>query len=249
MLKEERLGIILSEVNSKGIIKVSDLNETLNVSEMTIRRDITELEMRGDVIKIHGGAKKADLSKQSELSHIKKQEINQDAKHEIAKKIASVIENGDVVFLGAGTTIENIADYIDVERVKIITNSLPLFYRIMHDERIETMLVGGVYRPYTGSFVGSIANSVLEKLQVNKAFIGVNGICGSKITNYNEEEGITQRTILNNADEKYIIADLSKIGYTDFFHFYNLDDADYLITNDAIDASTYDEYSKKVKIL
>lgn len=249
MLKDERFRKIVAEVNKQGIVKVGELTDILDVSDMTIRRDLSELEKRGEVIRVHGGAKVVDSKSSQELSHVQKQQINMKEKLEVAKKIVDCIEDNDVVFLGAGTTIELVPELLTQSNLKIVTNSLPVFNLLQEDGRYEIILIGGVYRTLTGAFVGGITNLVVETIRTGKAFIGVNGIYKNIITNYNEEEGNTQRIILDNAVEKYIISDSTKLNRLDFYHFYDLENVTALITDSGISDEQRNEYSKLTKII
>lgn len=86
MLKEERHSVILNLLNEKGIVKVSEITEILNVTEMTVRRDLQDLENKGLLTRIHGGAQLNNLVIKEELSHLEKKNINIKEKKEIAKK-------------------------------------------------------------------------------------------------------------------------------------------------------------------
>ncbi|MGU3194816.1 hypothetical protein [Staphylococcus aureus] len=114
-------------------------------------------------------------------------------------------------------------DFLTVFPARIVTNSIHVFNRFNKNEGYDLILIGGSYRARTGAFVGSFANNTLKKINVKKAFIGANGVHGNEVYTANEEEGITQSIILDNAHEKYIVADYSKIWGQDFFSFYHLD--------------------------
>lgn len=249
MLKEERQSIIINLLNEKGIIKVSDITDIINVTEMTIRRDLQELDDKGLLKRIHGGAQLNDSIIETELSHNEKQTININAKIDIAKKISELINDGDSVFLGTGTTIELVYDYLKASYLKIVTNSIHVFNKFVNDQRYELILIGGSYRNRTGAFVESITNDILSKIKINKAFIGVNGICNNTVSNYNEDEGMIQSTVLNNSSERYIIADSTKLDKNDFYHFYNLDDTTAIITDSNISDENLERYSQYTKII
>lgn len=248
MLKEERYSIILDLLMEKGIIKVSEITELINVTEMTVRRDLQDLDDKGLLKRIRGGAQLSSLDVEKELSHIEKKNINIESKKNIAKKIAENISDGDSIFLGPGTTIELVYEYINASYLKIVTNSIHVFNKFIDDSRYELILVGGSYRSRTGAFVGSIANDTLSRININKAFIGVNGIYDNAISNSNEDEGMIQATILNNALEKYIVADSSKLNKRDFYQFYNLENVTAIITDDNISDENIDKYSKYTKL-
>lgn len=252
-MKESRHEIILELLDQNGIVKVSDLVEILDVTEMTIRRDLKELESEDLLIRVHGGARKAEFeiltANNLELSHRQKREINLNEKQQIARIIAKNILENETVFLGSGTTIELVHNYLNVNRAKIITNSIFVFDQFKYDERFELILTGGAYRSKTGSFTGTIANDFLSTINVEKAFIGVNTLNNYAMFNANEDEGVIQRTILNNAREKFIIADNTKFNKLDFYQFYDIRDADYLITDQQLTEDLEALYSKWVKVL
>lgn len=234
MLKEERHNFIINELKDNNIIHVSDITNKLDVTEMTIRRDLKELEEKGILKRIHGGAKTVDLLSKKEFSHNEKSKKNVKEKKEIAKKITSLIEDQETIFLGPGSTIELVSEYIEDKNCKIVTNSLYLVNRLNNIGFKNFILIGGSFRSTTGAFVGSLATSTVKKLRFKRAFIGVNGINDDKVFTYNEDEGEIQRIALDNAELKYIVSDHTKVGREDFLSFYNLDEIDCVITDSAI---------------
>ncbi|MBL1227780.1 DeoR/GlpR transcriptional regulator [Enterococcus sp. BWB1-3] len=251
MIKEERQKALLAFLDKQEFVKVSDITEKIKVTEMTVRRDLKELEKQGKLIRVHGGAKAMNKKELSffELSHIEKKNIHLKEKEEVAKKIAEQIKTGDTVFLGPGTTIELVYDYLTCDFAKFVTNSIHVFDKFKNDNRFELILIGGSYRSKTGAFVGTIANDTVASIQVHKAFIGVNGILNDAVTNSNEDEGVTQRIILQSAHKKYIIADHFKLDRQDFYKFYSLSKADYLITDSSISDELSAKYGEIIKII
>lgn len=218
---------------------------------MTIRRDLQMLEDQNLLIRVHGGARKIENLSHSflELSHKEKRGIYISEKNEIAKIIADNIHDHDTVFLGSGSTIELVYDYLDINYAKIITNSIYIFDRFKYDERFDLILSGGVYRSKTGTFTGIITNDFLSTIHVDKAFIGVNAISENQIFNANEDEGVIQKVVLNNANQKYIVADHHKFDKKDFYNFYKLDNTDYLITDSQLSPDLKNKYSQYVDII
>lgn len=249
MLKEDRFQLILNEVDKKNTVKVGELAELLNVTEMTIRRDLNELEENGSLVRIHGGAKKNSSVTYTELSHIQKQEMNVPEKKAIAKKCAELIQDNDMVFIGPGTTNELIYDYLTAKNVGIITNSISIFNRFKSDPNFELILIGGRFRERTGTFIGYFANKLLNEMKVNKAFIGTNGITATNITTANEEEGNAHQIILDNASERYIAADSSKFNVEAFYTFYDVSEVTAIVTDNKISPELIDYYSKITKMI
>ncbi|MGY3748823.1 DeoR/GlpR family DNA-binding transcription regulator [Vagococcus acidifermentans] len=251
MLKEERQKTLLDLLAEKQILRVAEITKQLGVTDMTVRRDLQELDEKGLLTRVHGGAKALPHGTLSplELSHIEKKDINLTAKQEIAQLAAGQIEEGDTVFLGPGTTIELVYDYLNIQNAKIVTNSIHVFDKFKNDLRFDLILIGGVYRPRTGAFVGTIANDFMSTIHVQKAFIGVNALSGAAVYNSNEDEGLTQAHILESAEQKYIVADYSKFNKRDFYKFYDLNKADFLITDAAVDSADDVYYSDIIQLI
>lgn len=252
MIKEERHERILNLIQNQHFIKVSDIQKELQVADMTVRRDLQELEDKKKLKRVHGGATVVDYIDNSlplELSHNEKLNLHKEEKNSIAQLIAKQINDGDTIFLGAGTTIELVYNYFNSQQVKIITNSFPIFNKFKNDSRVELILIGGAYRPKTGAFIGTITNDTVASIYVQKAFIGANGILNNQIFDSNADEGVTQKNILLCADKKYIVADHSKLNKKDFYTFYSLSEADYLITDSNISKEDYKKYQKFINIL
>lgn len=249
MLKEERHYFIINELKKNNIIQVSDIKDQLDVTEMTIRRDLKELEEKGVLKRIHGGAKSIDLLSTKEFSHNEKIKRNIEEKKEIAKKISETIEDNETIFLGPGSTIELVSDFIGDKNCKIVTNSLYLFNRLNNINYENLILIGGSFRSNTGAFVGSFATNTVRNLRFKRAFIGVNGISGDKVFTYSEDEGEIQKIALDNAQLRYIVSDHTKVGREDFFSFYNLDEVHAVISDSAIDDRSVSDIETFTKLL
>lgn len=248
MLKDERFQAILNLIENKGTIKVNDIVEKLNVSDMTVRRDLSELEQSGLLKRVHGGAT-IDTFNKKELSHSDKLIIHKDEKLEIAKKTLPLIKENETIFLGPGTTIELLAELIDLTSIRIVTNCLPVFEALNKKEKPPTIyLLGGELRKKTQAFVGEITNSALENMHFNKAFFSCNALKNNNIMTATIEEGKTQSICINNSLEKYLLVDSSKIGKEDFYTYYDLRDITAVIINNDVD-NTYKKIEKSTSII
>lgn len=244
MLKRERLARILQSVNEKGTISVSEITEKLNISDMTARRDLDELEKSGKLIRFHGGAQSIHYSLDHELTHIEKSTRNLDEKTAIARYAASLVEEGDILFLGPGTTIELLAHNLPVreKNLRIITTSYPVFDYLSKSAPDQVILAGGQYRPSTGSFVGPLCNEMLERLKFHRAFFSCNGIAGSEVMTSSLEEGENQKIALNRSRVRYLLADHEKFSREDFYTYYSLYNLNLIITDSQIPKKTLDHY-------
>lgn len=143
MLKRERLTRILQMVNEKGIVDTADIMEALAVSDMTVRRDLDELEKSGKLIRVRGGAQSLDYNIDFELSHLQKSTVQIEEKRDIARYAASLVQDHETIFLGPGTTLEMMASMIPDKDIRIVTPSLPAFEVLKERMEDGLLLVGG----------------------------------------------------------------------------------------------------------
>lgn len=249
MLKNERLQRILERVNQKGLVTVQEIVAELRVSDMTIRRDLDELERQGKLIRVHGGAQSLDNNLNYERSNTEKLTQQIDEKTAIARLASQFIIDGETVFLGPGTTIECLAKEILHHNLRVITNSLPVFNILLTSKTITPILIGGKYRDITGAFIGSLADQNLRSITCSKAFVSTNAIYQDNISTYSETEGKTQQLSIDRAIEKYLLADHTKFGKYDFFPFYQTSRFDKIITDSQTSPEIIAEYQAYSDIL
>lgn len=251
MKKRERLEEITRLVNQKGTIRVSDIVKLLNVTDMTVRRDLVELEEQGVLTKIHGGARSNKAFQYREYSHAEKHIQNKEAKQAIASKAAQLIEDGDTIFLGPGTTVAFLAEALNNQRLTVITNCMPVFTLLMakKTEDFQVFLLGGEYRQVTEAFVGEITNTSLEKLRFSKMFFSGNGVKDGEVMTSTLAEAYTQNLALKHSLEKYLLLDSSKIGKDDFTSFCKLRDLTALITDVKTEDENYRALEPEIEII
>lgn len=233
MNKFQRLEEIVRLVNKKGTVRISEIMETFGVTDMTVRRDLIELEDQGLLKKIHGGARSNSAFQYREISHEEKHTHHMEEKRQIAKLAADLIEEGDTIFLGPGTTVESFAEEINNLSLSVVTNCLPVFNILLNkkSETFKVFLLGGEMRRVTESFVGELTNTSLEKMHFSKIFFSANGIRGNDVMTSTVEEAYTQRLALSRSVEQYLLLDSSKIGKEDFSVFCQLSDLTAVITD------------------
>lgn len=239
MKKEERQNHIRNMLNSTGTVTVNEIMQELSVSDMTVRRDLSEMAQQGLLIRTHGGAQRIYSDESGlERSHLEKKRLQEAEKNDIANLTAAQVSDGETIFIGPGTTLELTASNLKNRNMRIVTNSLPVFDILSRSSSVDLLLVGGEYRPITGAFVGTVSLQSIRSMRFSKAFISVNGIVGNSVYTYSEAEGEVQKAVLDHADEKYLVADSSKFGRYDFFEFYKVSDFDHVITDTAISEET-----------
>lgn len=233
MIRVDRLNEICRLLEENGTISVKDVAQKLNVSEVTIRRDLEELNTRGVLERVHGGA--TALGQYGapvmlrDYSRDVKQTRHAEEKRAVARIAASLVEEGQAVYLAAGTTVESMVPFLPKCRLRIVTNSLPVFNDLRHEENYELFLIGGLYERNIEAFTGSFAEEFVSCLGTDIAFVSSDGIEGSTISSAYIEEAEFQRRALTVAKKRILIADSSKIGVREFFSFYNLADFDTIV--------------------
>lgn len=240
MLKAERQERILELLGDEHTASVRSVAEQLAVSEMTVRRDFEELAERGVVERVYGGARlrhgtaKHGSLVEREFTHGEKARLHAAEKRDIARRAAALIGPRDTVFLGAGTTIEQMVSALPEVPFRIVTNGLAVFSLLEQREGCDLCLVGGTYRSRTHAFVGPMAEDAIASLGIDKAFIGANGVTDGSIFTSNAEEGRFQRLVFGKANERYLLADSSKVGRRDFYGFFDLGNIDTIFTDAAL---------------
>lgn len=253
MLKAERQDAIERLCKALGTVTVRQIATELQVSEMTVRRDLEEMAGEGRIIRVHGGARcvtgERGVAVPREFTHREKRALHREEKHRIAGVAAALVEPGSTIFLGAGTTMEQLAQALPERRLRVVTNSLSVFDLVRDRSETELCLVGGIYRTSTDAFVGALAERSVELLGIDVAFIGCNGIVDGSISTSNMEEGRFQSEVLDRADKRYILCDSSKIGRRDFYTFYDLGSVDGLITDRHLSPEQQAELGEHTKML
>lgn len=248
MLKNDRLLKIVALVDQNGSMTVNGIAKQLQVSTMTVRRDLDELANENQLLRVHGGAE--SLHTKRKLIWPEKIDSYLSEKHDIAKIVASLINENDTIFLGPGTTNELVCEHLDVQNLRVVTNSLSVFNRFRERfSNYDLILAGGSYQATSSAFTGSLTNEFLSQVRMTKAFVGANGINQDEIMDDSADEGKTQQIALNNSGMKYITADHHQIGHDSFYTFYSLDQLDGLITDNQVNPEILENYSTLLTVI
>lgn len=253
MKQEERLKIILREVQQKGEVRVTTLSQLLQCSEVTIRGDIRRLDEEGRVKRTYGGAvrKSAGITVSFQPGNYYERAGE---KRAIAQKAYTYIQDQDTIMLGDSTTCLYLAQCIQEgvdKRVSVITNSLCAAAMLVSCDHVELFVLGGKVFSDSPNMLDGITAAQVRRYRVNKAFIGINGI--------NLKVGLTaagapqlevKREMLACADRTFVLADSSKFGSKDLFMVCSVDEIYSIITDDGLDESHLKEAEKmNVKII
>lgn len=230
MLAHERNDYILTKLNAKGCVNVRHLSQELAVSEVTIRRDLEEMEKQGLLIRIHGGAKKNQktdiLSKNDESRMLDRLQLHFEQKNRVCKQAAEFIKDGDCVFLDGGTSIFPMLSYLQTKKIKIVTHST-LIQEHFDSDVAELFAVGGKLIPEYKMAVGPIALETLQRFNFDFAFIGCAGIdlLRHKVYTAEMDTLAVKKQAMQLAQQSYLLIDSSKTkikgfcSFTDFSRF------------------------------
>ncbi len=223
------------------IARIADLSAILDASEATIRRDLERLEKEGLLERTHGGAV---LSQRVHLEQEYKQRAqrNPEEKRLIGAKAASLIEDGDIVFINSGTTTTQIIRHLQNKtNITIVTNNLAATLESGKVD-FDLFLIGGEFKPTSNSVAGSFAIDNLRQIYANKAFISVDGISlkfGCTVPS-NAEAEVIRFMIKRTHGPITILADHSKWGVVSPFEIAQIDQINNLITNSSFTQSARD---------
>ena len=222
MLTEERQRRITEYVNEHKICRVSELCELTSTSESTIRRDLSEMEDRGLLKRVHGGAESIKGFGQDVAQNIRFN-LNRDEKAAIAREAVSHVHPTDYVLLDAGTTIYEMVPFLkEIAGLHVVTTGIDTALACT-DAGIDTCLLGGKIKQETHAIIGAAALDRLRRLNFNAAFIGANAMSreGTLTTPDTEEASIKQAAI-EQSQAAYVLIDRSKFDAVTFAEFANV---------------------------
>jgi DeoR family galactitol utilization operon repressor len=226
--RERKIIDLLAESSN---LSVSGMSETLNVSAVTIRNDLKDLQQKGYILRLRGGAAPAFhpaiLGRQREMA---------EEKARIARAAAALIADGDTVMIEAGTTTALIARYLLGRRdVRIVTNSTLVVPYARTNSGLHLIVVGGEFRPLAESMVGPMALEQLESFHVRLAFVGTDGFSLERGLTTNMVEGAeVVKKMAAQAERTVLTADSSKWGRTGFVSVLPLSRIDTLIVDSGL---------------
>lgn len=231
-VSEKRKLHIRESIKNNGTVLVNELAAELTVSEMTIRRDLSELENEGFLKRTHGGAIR-EASRSYEPPFTVRKEINLEAKVKIAIKAADYVEDGDTIAVDSGTTALEFAKQLQMfKNLTIVTPSLHIAAMFLSNPRVETILAGGLVRKTEGSLVGEITRRTFENLYFDKFFMSTAGLSADAgFTEYILEDAEIKKIIISHSKKTVALMDTTKLGRTAFSQVCRLEEIDFLITD------------------
>lgn len=243
---------ILERLNKADCVKINQLAKDFNVSQMTIYRDIEQLEKSGEALRVYGGVKAVNKSAVSEAeeravqnetipvvlkpysdSTIEERFHHEiEAKKSIARMAASFVKDGDIIAIDPSTTTLHMCSYLQNRKIIVVTTSIHVALQFASSKSVDVIMIGGLLRKSALSVVGTLVPCVLGQLQINKCFLSSHAFTFDHgLTDRTMEECDAKRQIIKRSNEVYVLVDHTKLGKYAPFVVCDAKDMDVIITD------------------
>lgn len=233
MNKEMRREEILRFVSDQDFISMKELESRLNISMITLRRDIQDLTEKGFVVKTYGGIKKAE-AKPSETRFFERLSVNRKAKEQIAQYAMELIQDGDTIFFDTSTTVYALALRCSAERhyLNVVTNGLLTAIELLKNPTFNVTIIGGTATASNFATGGVFAEKLASEISVNKAFFSCSAIHSEEGTFENVPSTGTMKKIVAAASEELVLmVDHTKFNRRSIMKTFDIQQLDYIITD------------------
>lgn len=230
MYQEERLIAILEHMERHHRIGIEDICSLFGVSRDTARRDIVKLEEQGRILRTRGGAILPTLEKNIS-PYGERLQAGSELKSAIGRKAASLVQNGDFLFMDASTTVLQAALSLRTTGHVIVTNSVDIAGQLAAMDGMSVHLLGGVVHPKHRYIYGARTLEMLGDYHADKLIIGTSGLTADGLTNPYEDEGYVMREMMRRADQIIVLADHTKFDKRQFFRVSGWERVDILVTD------------------
>jgi len=243
MLKKERQEFILREINLHNKVLTSDLCETINVSEDTVRRDLADLAEMGDIIKVHGGA----LSKSFHVSFQTTGVYSHDKKKLIAQKAVTLIRDGMFVLTTGGTTILELAKALPKHlNATFFTGSLPAALEYIQHPNIEVIMIGDKISKNSKITVGGDAITRISQLKADICFLGINAIDAERgLTDDDWDVVQVKKAMIQSSNKVVALTIAEKVNTLRKIRVAGIEELDTMITELDPAEKIFDAYKQK----
>jgi DeoR family fructose operon transcriptional repressor len=222
MQKSKRIKIIKEYLIEKKDIQIAELNNLIDVSESTIRRDIKDLAQEGFCVE-HYGSVVLNEKNDPDILLNERLEQNLENKKLIGKKAANLVENNDFIYVDAGSTTLQMIQYITSENVTIITNGLNIALEAARNN-LKVFIIGGEIKYITTAVIGENAMTDIRNYNFDKCFMGANGFNQKGFTTPDIKEGTLKKAAIMQSRKRYVLADTSKYNKTTSYRFSTLEE-------------------------
>lgn len=241
-MKSRRIEELENYIHLKGKVPLKELEEKFDMSMNTIRRYVKTLLDKGEIIKVYGGVEsiKNDLTTHEnnmlvDIAH--RNILNIEEKRNIAKFAAKFIDDGDMIYIDSGTTTVWILDYLDPNiSLTIITNNLSVINKAVSFPNVNIIVSGNSYRRRINSFVKLGNHTILDKINIQKAFMAATSLSKeSGVMNATVEEYELKSKVVSKSLKNYLLIDNNKFNKPGFITYAELSDFSTIITNKMTD--------------
>ena len=239
----ERQEAIVDAAHAQGRVDVTEISERLGVTPETVRRDLTVLEQRGLVRRVHGGALPVAQTDR-EPSILQRLGVGAGEKQRIAERALAELPGQGTILLDSGTTTLALARLLTNDLgLAVVTNSVAIAAVLSDHPDLQLHLLGGQVRPHTGAAVGSWVERALSGTCIDVAFLGTNGFSLDRgLTTPDLAEADAKRAMIAASRRRIVLADASKAGLSHFQRFANVEEVSLLITDSRLDDETTEAF-------
>ncbi len=231
---EQRRNTIVDLVNQSGNISFAQLKKKIpQISDMTLRTDLKALDEAKRIVRVHGGAKSVDVVIGTDDMLSRRSVRNIEAKQLITQKALQFIRKDTTIFLDSGSTATMLAACMPDQSNLIYTNSLTCAAELGKLANPSVHVLGGRMNRYSMSVCGIHTVQEVQRINFDQAFMGVTSYCEQ--TGFNcgvDEEAVLKKTVMQQAEQRIILMDSSKIGVKNTYSFCRLSDVDIIISDD-----------------
>jgi len=219
--RSKRLALIKDYVLKHKDVKITELNQVIDASESTIRRDIKTLAQDGFLNELYGSVV---LNVQNSPDTFFQERLNQNVsiKKDIGLKAAKTIKDQDVIYIDAGSTTFHMVEAIEAKDITVVTNSIHIAENLAN-RHINTYIVPGNLKPLTMAIVGEQALEYVRTYNFDKCFMGTNGISKKGYSTPDVKEGILKKAVINHSRECFVLSDSSKDNVSTAYIFASLE--------------------------
>lgn len=245
MATDSRRKKILELLDKNGSVRVTELSHIFSISEVTIRNDLADMENKGLLTRVHGGAV-SSYKPYYNMSLNQRMSTNQEQKEIIAKKIAGMIDDNDTIMLNSGTTTLLVFRAIPRNlNLNIVTNSISIALEGTTNPNFNIILLGGLINSKYQFTFGDDAIRQLKSYHADKLILSVDGIDSEHgYSTYYDKEAEIDRIMLEQSNVNIVAADHSKFNRCAFTKISDLSVADYIVTDSSVPDSLKSKFSK-----
>ncbi len=236
---------ILERIKRNGTVSVVALAREFGVAQMTVRRDLLEMERKGLLIRRYGGAVRSEASDRI-FSFTERMGLRKVEKRVIGEKAASFIVDNETVIIDCGSTPYQISPNLkNRKNLRVVTNSIPVVMELILYPAVRLFLLGGEFLNDRRASCGHFTEQMLSSIRADKAFIGADGVSLSGgLSAHDEREGKISQKMAERAREVFLICDSSKLEKDSYFPFMSLAQIKGIVTDSGVDKSLIKTYAK-----